>query len=398
MQSFVPALQSLDVEAVVVMPSSGFSSSFPPPFEVWEEDGCEARLTMFGDIQVILLHSPNLDEMLYPESETACLLKMDFFGVALAKFLPKLKADVLHLMDAPGWRALLAARDAGVPTMLTAHLLHRWIPFVVFAEHVAIQMVDRVVVVSQSYLDDNRALLAHSRSPALAIANGIDEEFWDLGKVAGDRASRRTALLKENALDDGVLFVTASRLNDEQKGMDVLCGVLESWDDWGQARFLIVGAGEPATVARFAALAALHPDKLALIAEHRPLEFVRTCFAAADAMIVPSRFEPFGLTQVEAMAMGALPLVSRTGGLKEINLHHSAPDGFGCTFTPESESDLHAKLIEMLEVLANGDVETLRQNARRAASKRSVKNCAKEYVAEYGRLASELAAGASSSP
>lgn len=159
------------------------------------------------------------------------------------------------------------------------------------------------------------------------IVNGIDTALWNpetdrsiaasfgLRSLAR-RAPNKRALEEEFGLeqDDGPLFVVVSRLT-WQKGMDVLLEVLDHLVGIG-GRLALLGSGDAALEAGLHAAAARHPGRIGIrIGYDEPL--AHRMQAGGDAILVPSRFEPCGLTQLYALAYGCVPVVARTGGLAD---------------------------------------------------------------------------------
>lgn len=159
------------------------------------------------------------------------------------------------------------------------------------------------------------------------IVNGIDPADWnpasdpniaatfDSRSIARRSANKR-ALEAEFGLDrgDGPLFIVVSRLT-WQKGMDVLVEVLDHLVGIG-GRLALLGSGDAAIVAGLEAAAARHPGRIGLrIGYDEALS--HRMQAGADAILVPSRFEPCGLTQLYGLAYGCVPVVARTGGLAD---------------------------------------------------------------------------------
>ncbi len=159
------------------------------------------------------------------------------------------------------------------------------------------------------------------------IVNGIDTGEWD---PAGDpalaarytaetlpaRAANRAALEAEFGLEpgEGPLFIVVSRLT-WQKGMDVL---LEALDHlvWLGGRLALLGTGDAALEAGFHAAAARHPGRIGVrIGYDEALS--HRMQGGGDAILVPSRFEPCGLTQLYGLRYGCVPVVARTGGLAD---------------------------------------------------------------------------------
>ena len=171
--------------------------------------------------------------------------------------------------------------------------------------------------------------LLASRSHELhGILNGVDPATWnpvtdsllaanyDATDLAGKHACKR-ALQAEFGLaerDGALLFCVVSRLT-EQKGLQlVLAGLPALLERGGQLALL--GSGEPAMEEAFLEAARQHPAAVAVrIGYDEALS--HRLIAGADAILVPSRFEPCGLTQLYGLAYGTLPLVHRVGGLAD---------------------------------------------------------------------------------
>ena len=160
------------------------------------------------------------------------------------------------------------------------------------------------------------------------ILNGVDTAVWDPAtdaliaerytarKLAGKSACK-AALQRELGLaerPEAPLFTVVSRLT-EQKGLHLLAhGAAELLRRGGQLALL--GSGEPALEAAFRALAAERPDAAAVrIGYDEALS--HRLFGGGDVTLVPSRFEPCGLTQMYGLKYGSLPLVHRVGGLAD---------------------------------------------------------------------------------
>ncbi|MDE2596506.1 MAG: glycogen synthase GlgA [Sphingomonadales bacterium] len=159
------------------------------------------------------------------------------------------------------------------------------------------------------------------------ILNGIDSAEWNpahdphiaaayTARTLARRTANKRALETEMGLDsdDGPLFVVISRLT-WQKGMDVLPEVLDHLVGNG-ARLALIGSGDSAIESALHAAAARQPGRIGVrIGYDEALS--HRMQAGGDAILVPSRFEPCGLTQLYALAYGCVPVVSRTGGLAD---------------------------------------------------------------------------------
>ena len=198
------------------------------------------------------------------------------------------------------------------------------------------QLADAITTVSPTYAGEIRSVefgmgldgLVLARSNRVhGILNGIDTAEWNpatdphlavrfaAGKLAG-RAKNKRAVEAEFGLDkdDGPLFIVVSRLT-WQKGMDVLAEVLDHLVGIG-GRLALLGSGDAEIEARFHAAAARHPGRVGVrIGYDEALS--HRLQGGGDAILIPSRFEPCGLTQLYGLAYGCVPVVSRTGGLAD---------------------------------------------------------------------------------
>ncbi|HEY0958686.1 MAG TPA: glycogen synthase GlgA [Novosphingobium sp.] len=170
--------------------------------------------------------------------------------------------------------------------------------------------------------------LVLSRSDRVqGILNGIDETEWNpetdhnltaryTRATLGRRTENKRALESEFALepDNGPLFIVISRLT-WQKGMDVLLEALDHLVGIG-GRLALLGSGDAAMEAGFHAAAARHPSRIAVRTGYDET-LAHRMQGGGDAILIPSRFEPCGLTQLYGLAYGCIPVVARTGGLAD---------------------------------------------------------------------------------
>jgi starch synthase len=167
------------------------------------------------------------------------------------------------------------------------------------------------------------------RADALTgILNGVDPRYWDpehddaipepygienaeAGKAAAKAALRRRLHLGDAA---GPVFGVVSRLTP-QKGLDLLLATLPDLAAGG-SQLALLGAGDRDLETGFAEAAASQRGTVGVEIGYDEA-LARLIVAGADCMVVPSRFEPCGLTQLYALRYGTLPLVRRTGGLAD---------------------------------------------------------------------------------
>lgn len=170
--------------------------------------------------------------------------------------------------------------------------------------------------------------LLRVRSDVLSgIVNGIDTAVWDpatdpnlaatyTATTLPKRAANKRAVEEAFALQPGggFLFCVVSRLG-WQKGMDILGECIDGLVEQG-ARLAVLGSGEAAIEGMFHAAVARHPGRVGIVTGYsEPLSHLLQ--GGADSVLVPSRFEPCGLTQFYGLRYGCVPLVSRVGGLAD---------------------------------------------------------------------------------
>jgi starch synthase len=170
-------------------------------------------------------------------------------------------------------------------------------------------------------------LLRARRAALSGIVNGIDTAVWDpaadphlaanyTATTLPRRAQNKRAVEDAFALsrDDGFLFGVVSRLG-WQKGMDILGDCIDGLVARG-ARLAVLGAGEAAIEGMFRAAVARHPGRVAIVTSYNE-SLSHLLQGGCDAILVPSRFEPCGLTQFYGLRYGCVPVVSRVGGLAD---------------------------------------------------------------------------------
>jgi starch synthase len=171
--------------------------------------------------------------------------------------------------------------------------------------------------------------LLRSRANVLTgILNGVDDAVWnpahdalipfafDARKPAG-KAQCKAVLQEELGLairDDVPLFCVVSRLT-EQKGLHLVLGGLEALMAQG-GQMVLLGNGEAWLEEALREFATAHPSAVSVRIGYDE-SYAHRLFAASDVTMVPSRFEPCGLTQMYGLKYGSLPLVHRVGGLAD---------------------------------------------------------------------------------
>jgi starch synthase len=316
--------------------------------------------------------------------------------------LPAWRPDIVHAHD---WQAGLApayvALDAaGGPRAATVQTIHNMafhgladpgllgtlrLPPAAFAVEgvecwgkigflkAGLWHADRLVTVSPTYAREIRTpahgmgldgLLRTRAADLVGIVNGLDTAVWDpatdphlparydAADPSGKAVCRR-ALMGRLGLDPtapGPVCAVISRLT-RQKGLDLVLDALPALLATG-ATLAVLGAGEPALEAGFLAAAAAHPGRVGCVLGYdEPLAHLLQ--AGADAILVPSRFEPCGLTQLAGLRYGTLPVVARVGGLADTVIDAS----------PAALADGVATGFQLAEVSAWGMADALERVA-----------------------------------
>jgi starch synthase len=235
-----------------------------------------------------------------------------------------------------------------------------------------LRLADRITTVSPSYAAEIRTeaggmglsgLLRDRAVDLSGILNGIDTDVWNpaadpnlSAPYAADalegREASRLALRRNLGLDSdpaALVVGIVSRLS-WQKGMDTVLQALPALLRHGM-RLAVLGTGDRALEDGFAAAARAYPGQVGLHAGYDE-GLAHLMQAGSDALLVPSRFEPCGLTQLCALRYGALPVVTRVGGLADTvidanEMALAAGVGTGVQFTDASRDALEAALARL---------------------------------------------------
>ena len=245
---------------------------------------------------------------------------------------------------------------------------------------------DRITTVSPHYADELmraeygmglQGVIAHRAAKVSGILNGVDTAIWSpeagehpftARKMAG-KAAARAALCAEFALDvPGPLAIVVSRLA-HQKGIDLIAAAAPGFVEAGGG-LLVLGSGDPGLEAEMMRLQARHPGRVAVrIGYDEALS--RRMFAGGDAVLVPSRFEPCGLTQMYGLRFGTLPVVAAVGGLADTVITANpaavaAGIATGIAFQPTDGLALAQALRQLVQLHADTRVwATMQANAMR---------------------------------
>ena len=329
----------------------------------------------------------------------------DIAGGAISGYQP----DLVHAHD---WQSAMTlaymryGKAVGVPSLITVHNLafqgqfgagifgELGLPAVAMAldgvEYyggvgflkAGLQAAWAITTVSPTYAQEIRAPefgmgldgLINMRSTDLyGIVNGIDTDIWNpetdkhlvstyTAKTLKARAPNRTAVEDRFSLDrdDSPIVCVISRLT-WQKGMDILAAVVDGIVATG-ARLAILGSGDAGLEGALLAAAARHRGRIGVVVGYDE-GLSHTMQGGCDAIIIPSRFEPCGLTQLYGLRYGCVPVVARTGGLADTVIDAneaavSAGVATGFQFAPANAGAFLHAIRRLVEAHANRRVWT----------------------------------------
>ena len=261
------------------------------------------------------------------------LAYLRFAPLAGGKVLPSVMT--VHNMAFQGYYPRQVFKDLGLPRRAWAIdgvEFHAGVGFL----KAGMEAASVITTVSPTYAQEIReaefgmgleGLVINRGNRVRGIVNGIDPAEWDpardphlpapyTARSLARRSVNKRALEAEFGLEPGAgpLFIVVSRLT-WQKGIDVLLEVLDHLVGIG-GRLALLGSGDPAIESQLQAAAARHPGRIGVrIGYDEALS--HRMQGGGDAILVPSRFEPCGLTQLYGLAYGCVPVVARTGGLAD---------------------------------------------------------------------------------
>lgn len=239
-------------------------------------------------------------------------------------------------------------------------------------------------------------VIAARAGDVLGILNGVDPAVWSpelepiaySGETLSDKAKNKLALLKDLKLKiKGPLAIIVSRLT-AQKGIDLALSALPEFLDAGGG-LAVLGAGDPAFEIALRALAARYPAQVSVKIGYNEA-YSHRLFAGGDMVLVPSRFEPCGLTQMYGLAYGTLPVVAAVGGLADTVIHASpaalsAGVATGVVFHPVDAMGFSGALRQALRLYYDAPTWAKMQG-QAMASDLGWGRAAAQYAALYQRL------------
>lgn len=268
---------------------------------------------------------------------------------------------------------------------------------------------DAITTVSPTYAREIRTpafgmaldgLINARASVVHGITNGIDTDAWDPmadPEIRQDysaasihkRAVNKAALREHFEIEptNGPVFSVVSRLTN-QKGIDLIAANVDWLVSLG-ATLVILGSGDPVLEGALVSAALRHPGRVGM---HRGYDegLSHLIQGGADAILVPSRFEPCGLTQLYGLRYGCVPIVARVGGLADtvIDANEAAVEAgvaTGLQFSPVTTEALREAIRRAVELFAD-EAAWRRIQRRGMKSNVSWAHSAKRYADLYASL------------
>ncbi|OJX47058.1 MAG: hypothetical protein BGO78_16365 [Chloroflexi bacterium 44-23] len=333
--------------------------------------GSRAFLSYIGDLPVYLIEGYSLltAPTVYSKDNLRDTRKYTYFSLAVLEFVKSINwhVDILHAND---WHTALSVYDlklrrqqepffSNTYSILSMHnmpymgaeskkVIHDFGLLTCECDHlpdwartiplpIGMYAADQLLTVSPNYAKEIltpeygcglQDFLVSRKESVAGILNGIDTDDWNPKTDAAllfryDEDTLETRSLNKTALQDEFslekdpqipLIVLVSRM-DQQKGIDIAIEGLRISSNLNfQAIFL--GTGDPILEAACRSLEVEFPDRVRA-AIRFDLNLSRRMYAGGDLLLIPSRYEPCGLTQMIGMHYGCVPLARATGGLKD---------------------------------------------------------------------------------
>lgn len=304
------------------------------------------------------------------------------FGYSKFKYLPEVDMRYAGLLD---W-------DGGINPLASA-----------------VRCSSAYTTVSPSYMEELswqsnglERLFQAERHRGVGIVNGIDSQIWDPGNdpmipakysarvFKKGKGDNKKELCKRFNLDPSLPLISfIGRLVDD-KGAELLAEAINRSinEHPGKVNFLILGTGDKVIERSIENLVPYQPDHYRIFIGYNE-ELSHLIYAGSDFLLMPSRVEPCGLNQLYALRYGTIPMVHRTGGLRDTVIDFGEEGGYGICFDQTSVSDICYSVGRAVTLYGDKKhLDTLR--ARMMELDFSWDRSAKQYIELYQRLINNI--------
>ncbi len=354
-------LHQLGYDVRIIMPYYGFlDDKIEVPSEpIWHSHAMSQDFSVYqttlpkSNVPLYLLkHHSFAPRRIYGDDE---YWRFTFFSNAAAEFAWNCwKPDIIHCHDwHTGMIPVWMHQTPDITTVFTIHNLAYQGPGRGFLEHntwcpgymdgdnslvAGIKFAGRITTVSPTYAEQIQTpaygerldgLLSNFNHNLVGILNGIDMELYNPAEdqfihqtftpyTLEDRKANKIGLQQETGLEieEGAFLMGMVTRLVEQKGLDLVLQMLDRFLVHTDAQLVVLGSGDHYYENQLWQLAARYPGRVSVQILYNDV-LSRRIFAGADVFLMPSRFEPCGISQLFAMRYGCVPIVRSTGGLKD---------------------------------------------------------------------------------